>query len=113
MSKIRIKNFGPIKEGLIDSKDGFVEINKVTLFIGPQGSGKSAIAKLISTFTWLEKKLDAKDIPTKITSEDFINNFLSYHLIDSYVTEGTDIDYVGDVYEIGFERSCLCITKSL
>lgn len=42
MSKIRIKKFGPIKEGSVDN-DGFMDIRKVTLFIGDQGSGKSGV----------------------------------------------------------------------
>ena len=36
MSKIRIKNFGPIKEGSLEN-EGWLEIKKVTLFIGNQG----------------------------------------------------------------------------
>jgi len=56
MSKIRIKNFGPIKEGFLED-DGFLDIKKVTIFIGNQGSGKSTVAKLISTMMWLEKAL--------------------------------------------------------
>lgn len=56
MARIRIKNFGPIKEGCSDN-DGWIEIRKVSVFIGNQGGGKSCIAKLISTFTWMEKVL--------------------------------------------------------
>ena len=51
MSRIKIKNFGPIKEGCTEN-DGWIDIKKVTLFIGNQGSGKSTVAKLISTLTW-------------------------------------------------------------
>ncbi len=47
MSKIRIKNFGPIQAGNLDN-DGWIEIGKVTLFVGNQGSGKSTVAKLIA-----------------------------------------------------------------
>jgi len=54
MSKIKIKNFGPIKEGYQDY-DGFMDIKKVTIFIGNQGSGKSTVAKVISTLLWIEK----------------------------------------------------------
>lgn len=49
----RVKNFGPIRGGLTEN-DGWIEVTKVTVFIGNQGSGKSTIAKLISTFAWLE-----------------------------------------------------------
>jgi len=40
MAKIKIKNFGPIKEGYLE-KDGWLDVKKVTVFIGNQGSGKS------------------------------------------------------------------------
>ena len=56
MSRIKIENFGPIKAGCI-ATDGWIDIKKVTLFIGNQGSGKSTVAKVISTFTWIEKAL--------------------------------------------------------
>ena len=39
--KLIVKNFGPIKYAELDLK-------KVTIFIGPQGSGKSALAKLVA-----------------------------------------------------------------
>lgn len=43
MYSISIKNFGPINKGNID-------INKLTIFIGPNNSGKSYLAKLIHSF---------------------------------------------------------------
>ena len=45
--KIRIKNFGPIKNGLLEN-EGWIDISKNTIFIGNQGSGKSTIAKIIA-----------------------------------------------------------------
>ena len=51
IKKIRIREFGPIKES------GELDISSVMLFCGQQGSGKSTIAKLISTCSWLEKTL--------------------------------------------------------
>ncbi len=67
MSKIRIKNFGPIKEGFTETlPDGTVsewmDVKKVTVFIGNQGSGKSTVAKLISTLSWIEKALELEVI---------------------------------------------------
>ncbi|MFM8295403.1 MAG: ATP-binding protein, partial [Microcystaceae cyanobacterium] len=56
MSQIKVKNFGPIGSGFVEN-DGFLDIRKITVFIGNQGTGKSNIAKLISTFSWLEKSL--------------------------------------------------------
>ena len=54
MSKLRVKNFGPITAGY-EVNDGFVDFNKYTLFIGDQGTGKSTVSKLISICSWLEK----------------------------------------------------------
>ena len=65
MSRIKIKNFGPIKEGLGEE---WIDINKLTVFIGNQGSGKSTIAKLFSTFTWIEKALIRGDIEQHISN---------------------------------------------
>ena len=64
MSKIKIKNFGPIKEGCQEN-DGWLDVKKVTVFIGNQGSGKSTVAKLITTFMWIEKALTRGDYDKK------------------------------------------------
>ena len=50
MQRIEIKNFGPIKELKLDVKD-------FMLFIGPQASGKSTIAKTIFFFKSLNEDL--------------------------------------------------------
>lgn len=42
MPKIKIKKFGPIKQGNKDS-DGWIDIKKVSIFIGNQGSGKAVL----------------------------------------------------------------------
>ena len=60
MSRIKIKNFGPLKE-TASVTDGWIDIKKVTVFTGNQGSGKSTVAKLVSTFTWMEKVLTRGD----------------------------------------------------
>ena len=41
MAHLSIQNIGPVKA--ID-----IELNRVTVFMGPQSSGKSTIAKIIS-----------------------------------------------------------------
>ena len=43
MSKIRIKDFGPLSTSTSDN-EGWLEIKKVTVFVGNQGSGKSIFA---------------------------------------------------------------------
>ena len=72
MSKIRIKNFGPIKEGYIEN-GGWISIDKVTVFIGNQGSGKSTVAKLISTFSWIEKAIYRGDIDDTLSRQKVLD----------------------------------------
>ena len=103
MSKIRIKNFGPIKEGFKDA-DGnkWIDIKKVTLFIGNQGSGKSTVAKLISTFIWMEKALNRGDFNNKDINEHTVIELLAYQGIKNYLTDRTEVEFVGDAYNIKF-----------
>ena len=47
---ITIQNVGPIK-------DLTLPLNRINVLIGPQSSGKSTIAKLLSFCSWLEKEM--------------------------------------------------------
>ncbi len=118
MSKIKIKNFGPIKEGYLEN-DGWMDVKKVTVFIGNQGSGKSTVAKLISTFTWIEKALVRGDYNAKWFSAKNIlkNQYLTYHRLENYVSnyatlfDSTEIEYQGDAYHIKYEKGILIINE--
>lgn len=118
MGKIRIKNFGPIKEGYKEN-DGWIDIKKVTVFIGNQGSGKSTVAKLISTFIWIEKALTRGDYDIKWFSKSnkLRNQFLTYHRLENYLNyygtmfDDTDIEYQGDAYNIKYELGVLHISE--
>jgi predicted ATPase len=98
MNKIRIKNFGPIKEGYQEN-DGWLDVKKVTVFIGNQGSGKSTVAKLISSFMWLEKALIRGDIKTPITHQNFIE-LIEFHRLVNYLEPNTEIEYEGANYHL-------------
>jgi predicted ATP-dependent endonuclease of OLD family len=92
MTKIAIKNFGPIKDVEIDLK-------KVNVFIGPQSSGKSTIAKVISFFRWVEKRyiLDGE------FKYKFSDQFINFHRIgSSYFYKDTFIKYESDFTEISY-----------
>jgi predicted ATPase len=117
MSKIRIKNFGPIKEGCLEN-DGWIDIKKVTVFIGNQGSGKSTVAKLISTFIWIEKALVRGDYQKKWFEKKnrLKNQFLIYHRLENYGYEGlfdnTEFDYQGEAYSIKYKSGFLDIIEN-
>lgn len=108
MAKIRVQNFGPIK-----NNDLWIEVGKVTLLIGNQGSGKSTIAKLISTFAWMEKSLIRGDHEVKFfeRKSKFKNTFLTYHRIQNYIKPNTDIEYVGEAYTFRFSDNILSIEQ--
>ena len=103
MDKIRIKNFGPIKEGCQDN-DGWIEIKKVTVFTGNQGSGKSTVAKLISTCTWIEKALVRGDIKSHDLAKDtFRSEYCAYQNIHSFFKKDTKIEYSGKAYSFVYK----------
>ena len=105
MSRIKIKNFGPLKE-TVSAMDGWIDIEKVTVFTGNQGSGKSTVAKLVSTFTWMEKVLTRGDFKEKeFTAAKFKNKYCGYHRISNYfIKERTEIFYEGDSYKFTYTR---------
>jgi len=103
MSKIRIKNFGPIKEGYLED-DGWIDIKKVTVFIGNQGSGKSTVAKLISTFTWIEKALVRGDFSKKNLTSGKIQKLCAYQNIGNYFKDNTFIEYIGQAFSISYNK---------
>lgn len=92
MRRVKINNFGPIKEGF---GDNWITIEKVTIFIGNQGSGKSTIAKVISSLSWIEKAIYRGDFSMNMEREDFFELF-EYQNIRGYFKEDTRIEYEGD-----------------
>jgi ABC-type lipoprotein export system ATPase subunit len=112
MSKIKIKNFGPIKEGYQEDED-WMEVKKVTVFIGNQGSGKSTVAKLISTLSWIEKAM-----VKGIIGQDELNigngflKTLAYQRITEYFKENTVIEYSGKAFTFSFIDGSFTATKA-
>ncbi len=110
MKKLFIKKFGPITNGYTDSQDGFFDVEKLTVFIGEQGTGKSTVAKLISLFSWIEKQYQNKEFAaSKLADTIFANNYLKYHRIDSYLQPDSQIKYVHDGFSITYENNFLLI----
>lgn len=99
MITIEIKNIGPIKEV---SK---ITLNKLNVFMGPQSSGKSTIAKIISFCTWVEK-----DVATSQSLSEYQENktyfkehLESFHKIKGYFNCDSYIHYKSDVVDIVWE----------
>ena len=112
MPKIKIHNFGPIKTGYKEN-EGFLDISRVTVFIGNQGSGKSTAAKLVSTFLWMEKALVRGDfLKDDFTVKNFIEERLAYHrLSNEYLKNNPELIYDGEAYHIAYKNGKLQINK--
>ena len=104
MSQIKVKNFGPIKSGFAENY-GFIDIRKITVFIGNQGTGKSSIAKLISTLSWLEKQLYRGNLEIKDVKNynKFIRTYCNYHNLKNYFLPETEIEYLGNAFNFYFQ----------
>lgn len=97
---LKIKNFGPVKEGYQDN-DGFIPFNQLCVFCGTQGTGKSTVVKLYSTFVWLEKALVRGDFSSSYIEQynRFANRFLDYQGIKEYLKDDTELHYKGQSAE--------------
>lgn len=105
MNKLLIQNVGPIK----NSSSEYVLFDKLTIFLGPQASGKSTIAKIYSSLVWLEKAIYRKEITKEqyLKAGFFIDEVISYQGIQSYFSKGSLIHYVGDAFEFIYKEEAL------
>ena len=99
MTTIAIRNIGPIKKVEISLK-------KINVFMGPQSSGKSTIAKIISFCTWVEK-----DVATSQSLSEYKENktyfrerLESFHKIKGYFNSDSYIRYKSEVIDIVWEN---------
>lgn len=102
MAHINIKNIGPIKEVSFD-------LNKINVFMGPQSSGKSTIAKIVSFCSWYEKNaiLHTSNRP------NFFDELISFHnLEETYFSDTSEIQYESDICKLNFKWKWKDTTKN-
>lgn len=101
MRRLIVDNIGPIKH--VD-----LELAKVNVFVGPQGAGKSTIAKIVSFCSWLEKhKSD------DVLFMNAISNLKSYHRLAGYFNSDSKIYYQGKdiIYAYGQHADVLPVPE--
>ena len=105
MSRIKIRNFGPVGIGLVED-DGWLYFDKVTVLIGNQATGKSSVAKLLSTLTWLEKALYKQELRARdvTTYHRFRKKYCDYQGVSEYFRPETYIRYEGDYLSLTYEE---------
>ena len=86
MARLVVRNVGPIKD--VD-----IELKKVNVFMGPQGCGKSTLAKIISFCSWLEKDNDAT---IKAEANGLVSLMENFHRMEGYFREESELAYIGD-----------------
>ena len=92
---------------------GEVKLNlrRYNVFIGPQSSGKSTIAKLISSLSWMEKEacttLSEDILPAGKNFKEFVED---YHRMHGYIDEDSVIKYDSDYVNIVYDRGAYKLT---
>ena len=98
MTHILIKNVGPIKNVEFD-------LNKINVFMGPQSSGKSTIAKILCHCQWVEKQCFSDiEYSKKFYEKDrtFYDSLAEYHRLEGYFNDKSFIEYKGDFVTIKY-----------
>ena len=110
MIRLRLQNFGPIRGGF-SATGGFMEITPVTVFCGNQATGKSTVAKLYATLSWLEKALVRMDFDvSSVAQEHFFRDYLKNQRIDEYLMRDTEIAYEGNAYRFTYKKQRFSVT---
>ena len=79
MKRLTIKNIGPLTNVSVD-------FAKYNLFIGPQGSGKSCILKIVSYCNWVEKRIELSQSPNVYLNDSgFWKQLVDYHRLNGFV----------------------------
>lgn len=106
MSKLKIRNFGPIVNGM---NDEWIDFSKVTVFIGNQGTGKSTIVKLLASFGWLEKKIlrgytTVEEVLASTKEQEYsLEKRLEYFNLLSYLKDNSYIEYKSSYFHFIIE----------
>lgn len=96
MADILIKNIGPVNSVKFN-------LNKLSVIIGPQSSGKSTIAKVLTFCQWLEKYAIIHQGIEDIKFDFVKETFLDYFKLNPYLRDGFEIDYHGDAINFSFK----------
>ncbi|MBR4629689.1 MAG: hypothetical protein IKO57_04510 [Treponema sp.] len=110
MSKLRVKNFGPISAGF-DSADGFIEFKKCTIFIGDQGTGKSTVAKIFSVCSWLEKSFFRGDYDIGAFEVTDFEELCRNQLLETSFNKDTELEYIGTAYHFLYKDSLFVVRE--
>ena len=106
MKQLVIKNVGPIRQ--VD-----IKLNRFNFFIGPQSSGKSTVAKILSSCMWLEKEV-LTTLNDKVVEDGaaFVRLVESFHKIEGYFEDSSFVQYDTDCISIMYSDKDIKITRN-
>lgn len=104
MPLLNISDIGPVKKLTID-------LNRINIFIGPQGSGKSTVAKIISFCLWLEKDCVRRQTITHRDNDQLRDLLIAYHNMEGYFSAESKFTFIGDAIVIEFSADKIVIRK--
>ena len=97
MRKLIIHNVGPIRN--VD-----INLNRVNVFIGPQSSGKSTIAKIVSSCSWVEKEVATMmDENAVADANAFLSLMVDFHKMINYFDEESEVLFETDVIRVSLK----------
>lgn len=110
MNKLKIRNFGPIRDGV--KNDDWIYFSKVNVFLGDQGTGKSCIAKIYTQCLWIEKNIhrEVMNDDNKI-KQIFLDNIETYFNLKNYMREDSYIEFKGTYISLKYENKNLIVTR--
>ena len=104
MRHLIIRNIGPIKEADI-------ELKRFNILIGAQSSGKSTIAKVLSTCSWVEKEVATMmDEHAVADAAAFRSLMVDFHKMTDYFEEDSEILFETDVVKLVFKGESFSVT---
>lgn len=105
MPRLVVRDFGPIK---------FVDflLKPITVFIGPQSSGKSTLAKIISFCSWLEKDIVCRQSASHIDMDFIKEQLLEFHKMSNYIKSHSYISYTSDLIEFSCDFNTVSISTT-
>lgn len=99
MKHIVIRNFGPLKEVDID-------LARINLIIGLQGSGKSCVMMTTCYCTWVEKRISLRQSAKDFEQESFfLDTMTSYYRTKGYVHDDTYIEYETEFMKFSYDNT--------
>lgn len=105
MAKLHISNIGPVKD--ID-----ISLNRLNVLIGPQSSGKSTVAKILSFCHWMEKDSVVRQSVDHIDNKYVEDKLIRYYNISDYISSKSKFHYEGNALIVDFADNQIAVKMS-